>query len=287
MNLPPLEGLTALLAAADEGSFSGAAARLGLTHGSVSRRISSLEGWLGASLFDRHGRGVRLTPAGQRFSAEVRKSLAGLAVSTDQWRPWRGRQTVRLSVVPAFARLWLFPRLSQVEAADLHVELSLEHRPTDLDSRETDMAIRYGKGGWEGIDAWPLMSETIQIGASPDLQRSLGVRPTVNDLLRLPLLHDSDTSQWRALLKGRGVQYRPRWQDRRFEDYDSVLAAAGAGLGLVLLRLPLACEGLADGRLVRVGDDEVENPARHFVCLRKGETRQAILTFRDRLLLST
>ena len=79
--LPPLDGLTALLAAADEGSFSAAALRLGLTHGSVSRRIASLEAWLGAPLFERHGRGARLTPAGQRFAGEVRKSLAGLALS--------------------------------------------------------------------------------------------------------------------------------------------------------------------------------------------------------------
>src|SRR3546814_14697500 len=42
-DLPPLEGLTAMLAEAEAGSFSAAAAKLGLTHGSVSRRIASLE----------------------------------------------------------------------------------------------------------------------------------------------------------------------------------------------------------------------------------------------------
>ena len=76
-DLPPLEGLIAMLAAAEEGSFSAAAAKLGLTHGSVSRRIAALEHWLGASLFERHGRGVRRTPAGLRFSQDSRQSLGG------------------------------------------------------------------------------------------------------------------------------------------------------------------------------------------------------------------
>lgn len=281
--LPPLDGLTALLAAAEAGSFSGAAAKLGLTHGSVSRRIAGLERWLGAPVFERHGRGVSLTPAGQRFAAEVRRSLAGLAASAEQWRPWRGRQTVRLSLVPSFARLWLLPRLATLEGSDIHVELALEHRPTDLDAREADIALRYGKGAWDGLEARVLFSETMFPVASPGLRARLGPRPSLSDLLEHPLLHDSDISQWRAVLLRHGLKYRPRWQDRRFEDYDTVLAAAEAGLGIALLRTPFASGRLADGRLVRVHDDEMANPARHYVCVRAGESRQAVLTLRDRI----
>lgn len=281
--LPPLDGLTTLLVAADEGSFSGAAARLGLTHGSVSRRIAALEAWLGTAIFERHGRGVRLTPAGQRFAAEVRRSLGGIARSAEQWRPWRGRQTVRLSVVPSFARLWLLPRLPRLERTDIHVELMLEHRPTELDAREADIAIRYGRGAWEGIDAALLLSETLVPVASPALRARLGADPGVDELLQQPLLHDSDISQWRDLLLRWGVNYRPRWQDRRFEDYDSVLAAAEAGLGLALLRVPLAARWLTEGRLIRVGDAEIDNPARHFVCVRAGEARRAVLALSERL----
>jgi DNA-binding transcriptional LysR family regulator len=282
--LPPLDGLTALLAAADEGSFSGAAAKLGLTHGSVSRRISALEAWLGAALFERHGRGVRLTPAGQRFTAEVRRSLSGLAASAEQWRPWRGRQTVRLSVLPSVARLWLLPRLAQLEGSDIHIELTLDHRPTDLDAREADIAVRYGRGAWEGLDARPLFSETIFPVVSPALRTRLGERPSMETLIEHPLLHDSDISQWRAMLLACGLKYRPRRQDRRFEDYDTVLAVAEAGLGLALLRAPLASSRLAEGRLVRIHDAEMTNPAQHYACVRASETRQAVLALRDRLL---
>ncbi|KQZ76961.1 hypothetical protein ASE06_04425 [Sphingopyxis sp. Root214] len=283
-DLPPLDGLTALLAAAEEGSFSGAAAKLGLNHGSVSRRIASLEHWLGAPLFERHGRGVRLTPAGLRFTQDTRESLGRLSHSAEQWRPRRGRQTVRMSVVPSFARLWLLPRLHAIEQNDTHIELSLDHRTMDLDAREAEIVIRYGRGTWVGVDAKRIMKETLTPVASPDTQIRTDGPPAIADLMQWPLLHDSDTSQWRTFLSRAGISYRPRWQDRRFEDYDTVLAAAEAGLGIALLRQPLASDRLAHGKLIALTSDYMENPAGHFVCLRAGAARQAVLTLRDRIV---
>ena len=280
-NLPPLDGLSALLAAADSGSFTAAAAALGLTHGSVSRRISGLEAWLGTSLFERHGRGVRLTPAGQRFAAEARRALGGLSRSAEQWRPWRGRQTVRLSTVPSFARLWLLPRLARLERDDIHVELAMDHRPIDLDARGADMAIRYGHGHWDGIEARLLFRETLVPAAAPGLE--IGADASPEALLRFPLLHDSDVSHWRAWLDAAGHSYRPRWQDRRFEDYDTVLAAAAAGLGIALLRRPYADREIVEGRLVPITDRALANPSAHFLCTRTGEQRAAVIELGERL----
>lgn len=283
-DLPPLDGLTAMLAAAEEGSFSAAAGKLGLTHGSVSRRIAALEHWLGASLFERHGRGVRLTPAGLRFVRDARQSLGRLSHSAEQWRPRRGRQTVRMSVVPSFARLWLLRRLRAIERNDTHIDLSLDHRMIDLDSREAEVVIRYGRGTWVGVDARQILEESLTPATSPELRGRMSAAPAIDELLQWPLLHDSDTSQWRAFLGRAGVSYRPRWQDRRFEDYDTVLAAAEAGLGIALIRQPLAADWLIDGRLTTITAETMDNPASHFVCVRAGETRQAVLTVRDRIL---
>lgn len=283
-SLPPLDGLNALIAAAETGSFTAAAEALNITHGSVSRRIAALETWLGTALFERHGRGVRLTPAGQRFAADARHALGALSRSADQWRPRRGRPTVRLATVPSFARLWLLPRLARIEGGDIHVEVMAGHRPTDLDAQEADVAIRYGRGAWDGLDARLLFRETLRPVAAPALARELGDDAPAEALLRLPLLHDSDVSHWRRWLEGADVRYRPRWQDRRFEDYDSVLAAAEAGLGVALLREPLAATAIADGRLVHVAARAEPNPSAHFLCLREGESRSAVLELAARLL---
>jgi DNA-binding transcriptional LysR family regulator len=277
--LPPLEGLSALLAAADAGSFSGAADALGLTHGSVSRRIQALERWLGAPLFERHGRGVTLTPAGLRFAAEVRRTLDALSGSAEQWRPRKGRQSVRLSVVPSFARLWLIPRLAELEQDDIRVELALEHRTTDLEAGEADVAVRYGREPPSALRSGLLFVERLTPVAAPSVAARLS-----DDLLAQPLLHDSDISQWRAWLAARGLRYRPRWQDRRFEDYDAVLVAAASGLGVALLREPLASGWVADGRLRPVSEHAQHNAAAHYVCMRPNEARQAVAILFERVL---
>lgn len=63
------------VATAEHGSFRKAGAVLGLDHSAISRRIQDLEDRLGASLFNRHSGGVRLTLAGERFLPRARRAL--------------------------------------------------------------------------------------------------------------------------------------------------------------------------------------------------------------------
>lgn len=69
MKLPPLATLRAFEAAARRTSFSLAAQELGMTATAVSQHVRNLETWLGAPLFERHARGVRLTAKRVRNSA--------------------------------------------------------------------------------------------------------------------------------------------------------------------------------------------------------------------------
>lgn len=283
--LPPLDSLKVAVVAAQAGSFTAAAESLGLTHGAVSRRIASVENWLGTPLFERAGRGVTLTPAGARLVRTAEQAIDQIAACAEQWRPHRGLQTVRLSTVPSFARLWLLPRMARLqgEPQDLRVDLSVGHGLVDVAGGEADLALRYGKGHWPGLRSQLLLRERLQPVAAPELARSLGPRAKPDALLRHPLVHDSDASQWRLWLAGADVAFRPRSIDRRFEDYDLVLAAARAGLGVALARLPLAQSWLDDGGLVPVSPRTVENPLAHFVVLRPDEDRPAVLRLQGRL----
>jgi len=285
-SLPPLDGLNAVIAARDTGSFTAAAERLGLTHGAVSRRVHAVEHWLGTAVFERHGRGVRVTPAGQRFIAQVEQALSAISDSADRWRPRRELPVIRLSVVPSFARLWLLPRMRLLQdvPAQRRVELIIEHRLADLAGGEVDLAVRYGKGPWRDASAQLLFKERLLPVASPDLAAELGGHPSVSRLADAPLLHDSDTSQWRAWLKTQGAAYRSKAADRRFEDYDLVLAAAKSGLGVALLRAPLADEAIASGQLVRVSKAWLTNPASHYLVMRLGESRGMVLEAAAKLL---
>lgn len=275
-----------MLAAADAGSFTAAAEALGVTHAAVSRRVAVVEAWLGTPVFERRGRGVVLTPAGRRFASEVEGALNRIEQVADRWRPRRGGEVVRLSLVPSFAKLWLLPRMAglQGDPPQVRVELLIEHRQLDLDAKEADLVVRYGRGNWPGLDAQLLFHEHLAPAASPTLAERIGAGASAVRIARHPLIHDSDTRQWRDWLAAEDVRYRPRQIDRRFEDYDMVLAAAEAGLGVCLVRLPFAEEWLTSGKLVLLSDRRSRNPDSHFVGMRHGESRPAVVELAKRML---
>ena len=72
------QALTAFLAVAESGSFSTAAERLFITQPAVSKRIAQLEQQLGTRLFDRVGRRIRLTEAGEALLPRARQVLLDL-----------------------------------------------------------------------------------------------------------------------------------------------------------------------------------------------------------------
>src|SRR3984957_2422165 len=72
---PPLVSLETVCTVARQGSFLAAAEVAGLTHGAISRRVAAVENWLGMTLFERHARGVRLTPDGQRFVGRIEQAF--------------------------------------------------------------------------------------------------------------------------------------------------------------------------------------------------------------------
>lgn len=284
IGLPPLEALAAMLAAARLGSFSAAATELGITHGSVSRRVYAVEAWLGVAVFERHARGVRLTSTGEHFSRQVELALARLTEVAVDLRAARETARVKLSVLPSFARLWLMPRLAslQGEQGDIAIQVAPEHRQARLDGRDADLAIRFGRGNWPGVDALVLLGERLFAVATPKIAKAL--RGEGADVLKQTLLHDSDTQQWRLWCRHAGIAFRPRGGERRFEDYDLVLAAAESGVGIALARWPLAAASLQSGRLVRIAGPEIASPSAHYVVTRHGETRSAVLRLAQRLI---
>jgi DNA-binding transcriptional LysR family regulator len=285
IGLPPLEALAAMLAAARTGSFSAAALDLGITHGAVSRRVHAVESWLGAEVFERHGRGVRLTATGEHFAREVEIALGRITEVAVDLRAERRSAKIRLSLLPSFARLWLMPRLASLQAAckGVTIQLLVEHRVASLDGGEADLAIRYGRGRWAGVDALPLLEEKLFAVASPRIAKALrarGVAATLGETL----LHDTDTRHWRQWCEHAGIAYRPRTGERRFDDYDLVLSAAEADLGVAIARWPLAQDAIESGRLVRLAGPEWPGAKAHYLVMRSGETRSAVRRLADALV---
>ncbi|RWD98133.1 MAG: LysR family transcriptional regulator [Mesorhizobium sp.] len=272
----PLETLRAFDAAARTGSFSAAAEKLNLTHGAVSRQIAKLEDWLGLKVFERNARGVTLTNEGNRLHLRTTEAFALISVNSDRWVEPRGTAVVRLASIPSVSGLWLMPRMAALEnnPTRLRIVLDVDNRQADLADEGIDLSVRCGRGRIPGRVSVQLFEEHIFPIASPELAKEIG-RGDPARLLKFPLINDSDASGWRAWLAAQDVDYRPRPQDRRFEDYNLVLDAAAHGLGVALARPPLTQDQLKSGRIVTVDERVALNPVSYWLDRPVGRPRAA------------
>jgi len=94
--------------------------------------------------------------------------------------------------------------------------------------------------------------------ASPALAERLRGNSDAQSLLDLPLIHDSNIEGWRRWLSAQGIDYTPRIQDRRFEDYNVVMDACTQGLGTALSRTPLSQGALDAGRVVPISSQSID-----------------------------
>jgi DNA-binding transcriptional LysR family regulator len=170
----------------------------------------------------------------------------------------------------------------QGDPPDLTLMPITEHRVASVDARDTDLAIRFGYGDWPGVESRKLFDETLLPVASPKLAEQIG--GSIDAILAHPILHDGGTNSWRRWFEATGVDFRPRAGERRFDDYDLVLGAAQAGVGVALARLPLAQGAITAGALVPLPFPEVAAWQSHWLVTRKQESRSAVVRLAERFL---
>ncbi|MBK4997742.1 LysR family transcriptional regulator [Pseudomonas sp. S31] len=113
IKMPSLRAVKVFVAAAKYQNFTRAAEALCVTQAAVSRQIRELETYLGAELFARVGRAVELTVAGSIFFDAVQLSFVNISQAAERIRSnSNAKHVVTLCCSPAFAALWLGPRLS-------------------------------------------------------------------------------------------------------------------------------------------------------------------------------
>ncbi len=142
-----LQQLRGFAAVAEELHFGRAAARLNLTQPPLTRQIQGLERSLGVSLFDRTGRGVRLTAAGEVFLEHCRRVLALLEVAPDATRRAADGQTgtlrIAFTAIGAYAVLADFLAMVRKRTPGVSVELTELVSPYQLQAL-ADLSIDIG-----------------------------------------------------------------------------------------------------------------------------------------------
>jgi LysR family glycine cleavage system transcriptional activator len=270
--LPPFFALRALEAAARHRSYSRAAIELAVTHGAVSQQIRKLEAELGARLFERQGNAMIPTPEAQRLAEEVARGLGVLRNAVGVFASAAERDPLVVSMDPQFATRWLPPRLSRLLAdpAGANLELRAEERRADFVTDGVDVAIRYGRGRWEGVETVKLFDETLFPVCSPELaKRHPILRP--QDLLSVPLLH-SRHRPWSLWFEAFGIA-EPPLSGPVLDDSIVLLEAAAEGMGVALARSGLIAPDLARGRLVRPLREDICSEFGFFVVWRAGSRK--------------
>ena len=253
---PPLSALRTFEAAARLGSFARAAAELHVTPAAISHQIRGLEQFLGIQLFRRAGRKLVLTEDAAAAAAGLRDGFQQIADSVRHLRGERRGGSLTINATPAFATRWLVPRLRKFQKAHPHVELRVlaSPNPIDFEVEDVDVAIRLGRGGFDGVDAVELFPEYVApVGSAAFLRQHRLRRPS--DVLKVPLLHDESMRRagraygWSDWLREASQVGKAKLPGTHYDDAHLALQAATGGAGLALGRLVFAYDDLASKRL--------------------------------------
>ena len=253
VRIPSTQALRALESFARHGTVWQAADELALTRSAVSHQLRMLERYLDFRLFDRIGTRIELTAQGRAYATDIRQALLAISGSAarNAGRGIAGALTV--SCAPGFASGWLCNRIGRFTQAFPEVALSIvtPRRLGEVSSPEVDIFITFGSGDIPEMRVEHLLDVVSTPVCSPAMVNRLGGMPDPIDVLRLGLLHLSDTEDWATWFRLVGIPERLVNSGVTFSDMHLVYSAALAGQGIAMGDIVLCEDAMTDGSLVR------------------------------------
>jgi DNA-binding transcriptional LysR family regulator len=251
--------LRTFLAVADTGSVRRAAERLVVTQPAVSAALAAVQREVGTALVTREGRGLRLTPAGEKFAEHVRRALGTLdeaaATAREAADPQRGR--LRLAAVTSagehLAPALLGTFLTRYPSVEVSLEVGNRRRVWDLLARrEADMAI----GGRPPASAATLATRRHQLVVVA--RRASGGRQRGRAAVRPVPLSRLEEATWLLREPGSGTRAAAEELFRQldlsprvltFGSNGAVVESVRIGLGVTLISGDAVDQPLAEGVL--------------------------------------
>lgn len=257
---PPedLNDVVALVRVVEAGSFTGAAAQLGLPKSAVSRRVARLEEALGVRLLQRTTRSLHLTDAGVAYHARAAGALAALGEARDVATEATGepRGTVRLTAPSDLGGGVVAEVLARFgrEYPKVCVDVELTGRLVDLVAEGFDLAIRAGQLRDSSLVARRLGEAHQVLVASPEYIKRRGAPKTVAELAKHEcILWRSRQGEAKWTLEGpRGAETVVVRGSLAGDDFTFVRAVAAQGGGIGLVPVPGTVPDFESGRLVPV-----------------------------------
>lgn len=285
--LPPLGAIEAFVAVARLGSVKAAAAELALSPPALSRRIQSLERFLGRPLFDRRHQATVPNADGDRLLTQIAPVLDQLSDAVEAMTSGQEVLRLRLGILPLFASQRLFPRLGELrqEHPELHLDIDTAGHNIARLGEGLDAAIALAREIEPTLYAkrldrnrvYPIAARTLVEGPNPVTRPEQLAGLTV-------LLHRDMPETFAAWAHAAGVDDLEPLAVDQFDSGALMLEAAAQGLGVAFMHESHLLDA-RDPRLVRLFDVEVESPYSYwFVCRPKALRTRPVRLFHDWLI---
>jgi DNA-binding transcriptional LysR family regulator len=254
-----LPDLATFAAIAELGSFTRAAARLGMSQSALSHAVRRLEARLGVRLLTRTTRSVAPTAAGERLLASLRPALdqigGGLEAIADLRETPSG--SIRITSADHVAETILWPGLRGLlqRYPDVQVEVQVDNGLADIVAERFDAGVRLGANIDKDMVAVPIgpAERLVVVGSPAYLERHPAPR-ALDDLTRhdcigrrMPSL--GGLSAWTFVAQGRAQRVRTSGR-LTFDRPEMILQAALDGFGLAYVLESQARPHLESGRLL-------------------------------------
>lgn len=140
-----LNALRAFEASARLGGFARAASELRVTPGAIAAQVKTLENEYGSALFERHPKGVRLTPLGESVKEQFIEAFDAVEEAARTLRRLSAPQRVHIVTSPALAELWVGPRLPRLTEilAPIEISVTAVDEPPNLKRSPFDLCLFY------------------------------------------------------------------------------------------------------------------------------------------------
>jgi DNA-binding transcriptional LysR family regulator len=255
-------GVQLFLRVVETGSFSRAAAELGITQPTATKAVAATENRLGARLLHRSTRGVTPTEVGQLYYERCKTIAREIDEADNLATLLQGgiTGTLRISSSVAFGRRVLVPLVLRYmrDHPGVTVDLSFDDRYVNLVEMGLDVAIRMGRladstlgARWLGRNPW------VMVASPTYLQAHAAPRGPADLASHRCLVYSSvqGDARWVLTPPGGAEVSVPVKGPLRSNNLSAVTAAARDGLGLAVLPWYVARESVAEGRLRPVMTD--------------------------------
>lgn len=279
--LPPVGSMQAFVAVARLGLLKAAAESLSLSSPALTRRIQSLEQFVGAPLFDRQHNAVALNTRGAAFLAEIEPHVDALSLAIERvvGTPPNSMR-LRIAVPSLFASQRLMPALPELRARHPNLAIDVNTAPNRISllSEGADAAIAISQRIDERLHSRMLeRGRIVAIGS-----RNLGDVREPADLKRVPILLHRDMPElfnaWRQAVGMPGLEPA---DTNYFDAGQLILDAAAGGLGVAFM-LESHLRHSLDDRLFQLFDATADSPYTYwFACLPAALERRPVRIFHD------